>query len=71
MIFAGGFVTLFRLFAQSESSMASKLAWIGLALAIMTVLQAVDGIAQNMTVDSWVAAPPEEKAITYGVAEGI
>lgn len=35
------------------------------------VLQAVDGIAQNMTVDSWVAAPPEEKAITYGVAEGI
>ena len=76
MIFAGGVVTLFRLFAQSESSMASILAWIGLALAIMTasafaVLQAVDGIAQNMTVDSWVAAPPEEKAITYGVAEGI
>lgn len=52
------------------------LAWIGLTLAIMTasafaVLQAVDGIAQNMTVDSWVAAPPEEKAITYGVVEGI
>jgi hypothetical protein len=76
MVFAGGFVALYRLLVQSESSTASILAWIGLALAIMTasafaVLQAVDGIAQNMTVDSWVAAPPEEKAITFGVAEGI
>jgi hypothetical protein len=24
-----------------------------------------------MAVDSWVAAPPEEKAITFGTAEGI
>ena len=24
-----------------------------------------------MAVDSWVAAPPEEKAITFGIAEGI
>jgi hypothetical protein len=76
MIFAGGFMTLFRLLAQSESSMASILAWIGFALAIMTasafaVLQAVDGIAQKRAVDSWVSAPPEEKAITFGVAEGI
>jgi hypothetical protein len=76
MVFAGGFVTLFRLLVQSESSMASILALIGLALAIMTasaiaVLQAVDGIALKMAVDSWVAAPPEEKAITFKVAEGI
>jgi hypothetical protein len=76
MVFAGGFVTLFRLLAQSESSMASVLAWIGLAVAIMTasavaVLQAIDGIALKMAVDSWVAAPPEEKAITFKVAEGI
>jgi hypothetical protein len=76
MVFAGGFVTIFRLLAQSESSSASILAWIGLALAIMTasaivVLQAVDGIALKMAVDSWVAAPPEEKAITFRVAEGI
>ena len=60
MVFAGGFVALFRLLAQSESSMASALAWIGLALAIMTasaiaILQAVDGIALKMAVDSWVA----------------
>jgi hypothetical protein len=76
MVFAGGFVALYRLLVQSESSMVSILAWIGLVLAIMTasafaVLQAVDGIALKMTVDSWVAAPPEEKAITFRVAEGI
>ena len=76
MVFAGGFVALFRLLVQSGSSIASILAWIGLAVAIMTasaiaVLQAVDGIALKMAVDSWVAAPPEEKAITFRVAEGI
>jgi hypothetical protein len=76
MVFAGGFVALCRLLMQSELSMASILAWIGLALAIMTasafaVLQAVDGIALKMAVDAWVAAPPEEKAIPFGVAEGI
>ena len=76
MVFAGGFIALYRLLAQSESSMASVLAWMGLALAIMTasafaVLQAVDGIAQKRAVDSWVAAPSENKAITFGVAEGI
>jgi hypothetical protein len=76
MVFAGGFVALCRLLVQSESSMAFILAWIGLALAIMTasafaVLQAVDGIALKMAVDSWVAALPEEKAITFRVAEGI
>ena len=76
MVFAGGFVTLYRLLMQSELSMTSILAWIGLALAIMTasafaVLQAVDGIAQKRAVDSWVAAPPEEKAIPFRVAEGI
>ena len=76
MVFAGGFVALYRLLVQSESSMASILAWIGLAVAIVTggafaILQAVDGIANKMAVDSWFAAPPEEKAITFRVAEGI
>jgi hypothetical protein len=76
MIFAGGFVVLYRLLEQSESSMAFMLAWIGLALAIMTasafaVLQTVDGIALKVAVDSWVAAPPEEKVITFRVTEGI
>jgi hypothetical protein len=76
MVFAGGFVALFRLLVQSESSTASILAWIGLALAIMTasaiaVLQAIDGIALKMAVDSWVAAPLEDKAVTFRIAEGI
>jgi hypothetical protein len=76
MVFAGGFVVLFCLLVQSESNIASKLAWIGLALSIMAastfaVLQAVDGVALKMEVDSWVAAPSEEKAITFKVAEGI
>jgi hypothetical protein len=76
MVFAGGFVALSRLLVQSESSMVHTLAWIGLGLAIMTasafaVLQAVDGIGNKLAVDSWVAAPSDEKAITFGVAEGI
>lgn len=76
MVFAGGFVALFRLLVQSESSMVSILAWIGLALAIITasafaVLQAVDGIGNKLAVDSWVSAPSDEKAITFGVAEGV
>ena len=76
MVFAGGFVALYLLLVQSESSTASIMVWIGLALAIMTasafaVLQAVDGIAQKRAVDSWVAAPPEDKAIIFRVAEGI
>jgi hypothetical protein len=76
MVFAGGFVALYLLLVRSESSTASTLAWIGLALVIMTasafaVLQAVDGIALKMAVDSSVAAPSEDKAITFRVAEGI
>ena len=77
MVFAGGFVALSRLLVQSESNMVSILAWIGLSLAIMTasafaVLQAVDGIGNKLAVDSWVdAAPSNEKAITFGVAEGV
>jgi hypothetical protein len=64
------------LLVQSESSTVSILAWIGLALAIMVasafaVLQAVDGIANKLSDDSWVAAPPEEKAIAFGVAKGV
>ena len=52
------------------------LAWLGFAVAIMTasaiaILQAVDGIALKMAVDSWAAAPAEEKAITFRVGEGI
>jgi hypothetical protein len=86
LIFAGGFVALFRLLARSESGIASALAWLGLVAAIIsastfTILQAVDGIALKIAVGTWYAIPPspssadadagEEKAIALRVAEGI
>ena len=81
LVFAGGFVALFRLLVKSESgTTASALAWLGFAAAIITastyaILQAVDGIALKIAVDTWYAIPPiadsEEKAIAFRVAEGI
>ena len=76
MVFAGGFVALYLFLVRSESRTAYVLAWIGFAVAILsasalTILQAVDGIALKIAVDSWIAAPAEEKAITFRAAEGI
>jgi hypothetical protein len=87
LFFAGGFAALFRLLARSESgTIASALAWLGFAAAIITastfaILQAVDGIALKIAVDTWYAIPPTadagdgggegEKAIAFRVAEGI
>jgi hypothetical protein len=85
LIFAGGFVALHRLIVRSESggsTVASALAWFGLVTAIITastftILQAVDGIALKIAVDTWYAIPSpsaadsEEKAITFRVAEGL
>src|SRR5919198_1871473 len=76
MIFAGGFVALFKLLVQSESMTISVLAWIGFTTAIIaastfSILQAVDGIALKRAVDSWVVAPAEEKMAAFRVAEGI
>jgi Domain of unknown function (DUF4386) len=83
LVFAGGFVALFRLLVKSESGMASALAWFGLVAAILaastfTILQAVDGIALKIAVDTWYAilSPSavdneEEKTIAFRVAEGI
>jgi hypothetical protein len=83
LVFAGGFVALFRLLVHSGSSTASALSWFGLVTAIITastftILQAVDGIALKIAVDTWYVIPPsstagseEEKAIAFRVAEGI
>ncbi|HEY6755800.1 MAG TPA: DUF4386 family protein [Nitrososphaera sp.] len=81
LIFAGGFVALFRLLVLSESSAASALAWLGFAVTIaaastFAILQAVDGIALKRAVDSWyttttTTTTTEEKAIAFRVAEGI
>ena len=83
LIFAGGFVALHRLLVKSESgTTASALAWFGLVAAILvastfTILQAVDGIALKIAVDTWYTIPPtttkseEEKAMYFRVAEGL
>ena len=66
LIFAGGFVALHRLLVKSESATASALSWFGLATAIpsasaFTILQAVDGIALKIAVNTWYAIPPGEE----------
>jgi hypothetical protein len=83
LAFAGGFIALFRLLSRSESGIASALAWMGLAATIaagsaLAVLQAVDGMALKIAVDTWYAIAPSpsaddggEKAIAFRVAEGI
>ncbi|HKI08107.1 MAG TPA: hypothetical protein VKA09_06900 [Nitrososphaeraceae archaeon] len=83
LAFAGGFIALFRLLSRSESGITSALAWMGLAATIaagsaLAVLQAVDGIALKIAVDTWYAIAPSpsaddggEKAIAFRVAEGI
>jgi Domain of unknown function (DUF4386) len=81
LVLVGGFVALFRLLVKSESGTASALGWLGLVAAIITasaftILQAVDGIALKIAVDTWYAIPytadgEEEKAIAFRVAEGI
>ena len=76
LVFAGGFVALHRLLASSESGTAKALALLGLATAILAastfaIIQAVDGIALKRAVDSWAAAPGDEKAAAFRVAEAI
>jgi hypothetical protein len=91
LVFAGGFVALFRLLVKSESGISSALAWFGLVTAILVassfaILQAVDGIALKIAVDTWHAIPPTpptpstfadaeddegEKATAFRVAEGL
>ena len=78
MVFVGGFVVIYRLLANSESSIVSLLGLIGLVLAIITastfaILQAVDGVALKFAVDSWMASSggEEEKETIFRVAEGI
>jgi hypothetical protein len=88
LIYAGGFVALFRMLSRSDSgTVASALAWFGLVTSILTasaltILQAVDGIALKIAVDTWYATPSSpseagnggregEKAIALRVAEGL
>jgi hypothetical protein len=77
LVFAGGFVALYRFLVQSsESGLVSALAWLGLAATILTagtlvILQAVDGISLKRAVDSWATAPQAEKIVAFRVTEGL
>jgi hypothetical protein len=81
LVFAGGFVALYRLLVKSEYGTASALAWFGLVTAILVastfaILQGVDGIALKIAVNTWHAIPltadtEGEKAIAFRVGEGI
>ncbi len=76
LVFVGGFVALHHFLASSESSVVKALALPGLAVAIVAastfaILQAVDRIALKKAVDSWAAAPLDEKVAAFRVAEGI
>ncbi len=76
LIFAGGFVALYRfLVKSSESGLVSALAWLGFAAKILTastlaILQAVDGISLKRAIDSWATAPRTEKIAAFYVARG-
>src|SRR5215212_10344472 len=81
LIYAGGFVALFRLLSRSDSgtTVASALAWFGFITSILTasaltILQAVDGIALKIAVDTWYAIPsspsPSSEAGNGGGREG-
>ena len=77
MLITAGFVALYRFLQEKTTSgTVSALSLIGLMTAVITagviaILQAVDGISLKMAVDSWAAAPPEEKMAAFRVAEGI
>jgi hypothetical protein len=77
MVFVGGFVTIYQLLTNAESSITSLLGLIGFAFAIVTastfaILQDVDGVALKFAVDSWMASSEEEeKDLIFRVAEGI
>jgi hypothetical protein len=77
LVYAVGFVALYRfLLIKSQFGIVSALAWLGLVLTIITaaclaILQAIDGISLKRAVDSWAAAPAEEKIAAFRVAESI
>jgi hypothetical protein len=76
LVFAGGFVALHLFLASSESSVVKALALLGLATTIVAastfaILQAVDGIALKRAVDSWVAAPADEKSPHFELLKGL
>jgi uncharacterized protein DUF4386 len=75
VLILGGLAVLYR-FWQVSGGKGSTLAALGMAsvaatVAVLAVLQAVDGVALKRAVDDWVDAAPQDKASALQVAEGV
>ena len=62
-----GLLALYRSLSATGASAVAGVAVFGAgtSLALVAALQAVDGIALKVMVDSWVAAPPEDQAALF------
>jgi hypothetical protein len=77
LLMLGALVALNQHFSLAgQPGGAAALARLGLVAAVASIaavalLQAVDGVALKKMVDLWAAAPHEEKAAAFRVAEGV
>ncbi len=62
-----GLLALYRSLSATGASAIARVAVVGAVanLALVAALQAVDGIALKVMVDSWVAAPPQDQAALF------
>lgn len=75
LLILGGLVILQRALLQ-DGGTAAGWASLGYAatvasMAVITLLQAVDGVALKKMVDVWVAAPPAEREAAFRAAEAV
>ena len=62
-----GLLALYRSLSATGAAGIARVAVVGAvaSLALVAALQAVDGIALKVMVDSWVAAPPQDQAALF------
>lgn len=72
-----GFLALYRsIIAVADTGASAALARMGFVFAVVAegvyaVNQAVDGIANKFVAQQWVNAAPDQKAVTFSVAEAV
>jgi hypothetical protein len=78
LLMLGALVALYYYVAamSGQPAAAVALARLGVvgaavSIAMVAMLQAVDGVALKRMVDLWAAAPPDEKAAAFFAAEGV
>lgn len=75
LLLFGGLVAVYYSIRRSSEAGAA-LARFGLAMAVLamaslTMLQAVDGVALKWAVDAWASAPTEQEAAAFAAAEAL